>query len=528
MSFLGYYVTDVTLRDDSLFPTSAAENDTVIGIYQEPDNQFRLAQAFTYVSDAWVVTGDATAIESTNPPLLPLEERALNISEAYGMGWLSMNYAYVDVHALPTWIDEPRVGNDTVDETDLELHNVFSGQPVEGAPSTTGLLPIYVRDGNTVVGVGSAVFTGAWHVLWYKVSIGAGMLPTVGSDIGTVLSQNGFKMIGNTSGYTMNVYDAEGVQQVVEGVYSGTYTTYDFSSFNGTWQKFVLVSPQNYDAYIATNLYKPIIDDVIEDLAAYKEEVEEEINDVYAELEDRIPTNIASKIAVSIAASSTVNTVFINVRYVNPVTGQLSFAAEPMAVASETAAGVMSAEMKATFDQAIADITSLKNTGGVWIGQNFATHAALAAYIIPATVRASDFTYVLADETHDDVRTIYVAVKDPLTEAIRFEYSREDGTETIGIATAVKLGLVLSSVEAGQVYVESGTGKMSLNGYDDIVSNVSDLQTAVGNLATDVASKVEFTAPASGPLANKTLTQIVEFINQAFQGQQQVAINHSL
>jgi len=50
--------------------------------------------------------------------------------------------------------------------------------------------------------------------------------------------------------------------------------------------------------------------------------------------------------------------------------------------ATNTLAGLLSPETYTAIQNAITDIASLKAANGVWLGQNFATKAALAAFVI--------------------------------------------------------------------------------------------------------------------------------------------------
>ena len=133
---------------------------------------------------------------------------------------------------------------------------------------------------------------------------------------------------------------------------------------------------------------------------------------------------------------------------------------------SSTKNGLMTS---AAFNQITAnknDIATLKNQGGHYIGRSFATKAALDAYTVPSSVKLYDWTFVQDDETHNGALTKY------LFDGTNFIYTYTIENDPIAIATKTKAGIVLSSDAKGQISVDVN-GIMRLNGYDDIITDIS-------------------------------------------------------
>lgn len=133
---------------------------------------------------------------------------------------------------------------------------------------------------------------------------------------------------------------------------------------------------------------------------------------------------------------------------------------------SSTKNGLMTS---AAFNQITAnknDIATLKNQGGHYIGRSFSTKAALDAYTIPSSVKLYDWTFVQDDETHNGALTKY------LFDGTNFIYTYTIENDPIAIATKTKAGIVLSSDAKGQISVDVN-GIMRLNGYDDIITDIS-------------------------------------------------------
>lgn len=60
---------------------------------------------------------------------------------------------------------------------------------------------------------------------------------------------------------------------------------------------------------------------------------------------------------------------------------------------------------------------------------------------------------------------------------------RDDGKDTVQTANQTTLGIVMGSTDNGKVFVETD-GTMSLNGYDDITQNISDINSNLANYVT--------------------------------------------
>lgn len=64
---------------------------------------------------------------------------------------------------------------------------------------------------------------------------------------------------------------------------------------------------------------------------------------------------------------------------------------------------------------------------------------------------------------------------------------RDDGKDTVQTANQTTLGIVMGSTDNGKVFVETD-GTMSLNGYDDITQNISDINSNIANIETTKAN----------------------------------------
>lgn len=551
MAFLGYYMTTDNTLTALANPPTAVDGDEVIGIYHEPGKPFRTAQAFVYNS-GWELSGSQMLIQSTNPILLPLDERAANIAEAYGMESFPMQYAFVNSEALQNWGTSNRVGNDAVSEDDLDLRDIATGNPSADSLSVTGLLPVYVKTGDAIVGVGSAMYTGTWRVLWYKMSVSSGLPPSVACDTETILTQNSFKMIGDTTRYTLYLYDENGEAHIIPGVYDKVaQTTYLFSKegeydYTNTWRKISLIAPSEYVVYTASNMLKPMIEDTNQELDTFKTATE---NAITALDTDKIPVDLYGKsdtILCSIEWITRDGTEFQMILHMlNPRTKIVQEYPVILPTATTLQAGLMTSDQVAALNQAGTDISTIKATlesgGGVWIGQDFATHADLiaAAPTLLPTVSVNDFTYVDVDEDHEDARTLYVVVN--VGGVKSFMFKRKDST-VFRIATSEFKGVVLSAnddgigTNDGKINVISSTGEMRLIGYDSIITRLNTLFNQINDpngltsqinaIQTTIANKkLDFTTPATGPLSGKNLEQIIAYINDAFQGKTPIAID---
>lgn len=139
-------------------------------------------------------------------------------------------------------------------------------------------------------------------------------------------------------------------------------------------------------------------------------------------------------------------------------------------LASLNTSGLITKEAYKQIQDNSQDIEDLKNQGGRYIGQSFATKADLDKFDV-SKINVGDFTFVVDDETHKEATTKYFCVQEGSTKKFKFAYVIE--YDPIGIATNTELGLVLSSNTKGKILVETD-GTMSLIGYDDILSKFND------------------------------------------------------
>lgn len=527
--FLGYFKTNVTLTDTASFPLSPSENDDVQGVYQLPDSTTRMAQHFIFNGTIWVADGDAVELTSIDPFLLPLEQRATNVFDTYGMGVLPLHYAFINDSKLAGWVSEDLVGNDTIIDTDLELWDTLNGVRVFGAVPTTGLLPVYIKNATKeIVGVGSAVYTGVWRVLWYKLVVSAGVVPTVACNSEFVIKTGIFLMKGDTTAYTLEAYwgDSEpGQYEEVAGAYSEGVTQYNIASAVESWLVLRLLDSSGIMAYAMVN--------------ELKASLVETDNRLSADAASRIPRDLSSKILTDIDLDIDAEGAIFTVKSMDPTVDADPLDDEEFVipVVTDEGAGLMSPTMLAQFTQAREDILALESAGGSYAGtydvyevgglgeDPLLTAFPLAGTLIEGSgININDFVYVLRDEEHNNLRTVYIArtLAGDATKFI-FTYLRDDSTPALQIATDMTLGIVKSSQEDGQIYVHSKSGKMMLVGYSDLLSRLNTIESKISQLGG-----LGYAAPTTGgPLSGVDLTSAMAHLDLVLQGLTSAIIDHA-
>lgn len=213
---------------------------------------------------------------------------------------------------------------------------------------------------------------------------------------------------------------------------------------------------------------------------------------------DNINSNYLKNIVFSVNGDNGVATLTLN----NPVTGQTqSVEITVTSPASSTNTGLMTSEMVQALNTAIEDIESLK-----YIGKqvaSFQTYAEVELFDFSTltNVNINDYFIVQSDEsrtepTEKDQTTRYVCVDDSTPLSINsFQFSEVITTVNIQVATETQLGGVLSTNTNGYIYVES-TGAMKLVGYDNIISSINNLTTALTNEVTRATSAEEVLSQA--------------------------------
>ena len=165
--------------------------------------------------------------------------------------------------------------------------------------------------------------------------------------------------------------------------------------------------------------------------------------------------------------------------------------------------GMMPPETYSALTQALADILALQQQGGKYIGQSFATKAALNAYVFAGNDNPGDFTFVLDDETQNDATTRYIisGTKTP-TDTRSWSFGYVINYDPTGLATVAAAGLVKGTATTdgneGKVFVETN-GTMSVIGWDSLVSAVgtlSDLTTTAKNSLVAAINELKGTLDA--------------------------------
>jgi hypothetical protein len=199
----------------------------------------------------------------------------------------------------------------------------------------------------------------------------------------------------------------------------------------------------------------------------------------------------------------TATTATITGTLVKSTTSETSTFTRIVPLVTNTTVGMMPPEAYRSLLQVVSDVEALKNNTGGYIGQSFATYAALQAYTIPAAVIAGMYTWVLADETHNGLRARYICIVTNGVKSFAFEYT-ESGTGTIGIATSTATGVVKGTDNTvGKVFVEVD-GTMSVNGWDQLNTNVNN-KASKASVPTGTVTTV-MTMSSAGTEAERTIS----------------------
>lgn len=201
---------------------------------------------------------------------------------------------------------------------------------------------------------------------------------------------------------------------------------------------------------------------------------------------DNINANYLKNIVFSVNGDNGVANLTLN----NPVTGQTqSVEITVTSPASSTNTGLMTAEMVQALNNAIEDIESLKYIGKQVASFQTYADAELFDFSTLSNIHENDYFIVYEDESRTepsekDKTTRYVCVDNTAPITIdSFQFSGVVDTVLIQVATEDELGGVLSTNTNGYIYVEN-TGAMKLVGYDNIISSINNLTTAITNETT--------------------------------------------
>lgn len=174
---------------------------------------------------------------------------------------------------------------------------------------------------------------------------------------------------------------------------------------------------------------------------------------------------------------------------------------------SSSTVGIMTPEAYNEIASLRNDVSALQQQGGKFIGLSFATKSALNSYIVPSSVKAGDFTYVIDDETKDDSTTRYVF------NGATFDFAFVVNYDPVGIANTGTPGIVKSSASnsTGKIFVEMD-GTMSLVGWDDYTSSINSAIGTKAPLASPALTGTP-TAPTATAGTNTTQVATTAFVN---------------
>lgn len=167
---------------------------------------------------------------------------------------------------------------------------------------------------------------------------------------------------------------------------------------------------------------------------------------------------------------------------------------EAYPMANEESAGFITASDYASLKWAITQINLIltevsSGVSTIWyqniIGELFPTSEYLPTVSDPYPTLKVGSEAIVADYNGQGIRAHYIctSIEDKV---VSWKFLYVD-TQYPGIATLSVPGLVCSSTELGQVYVETD-GKMSVLGYDELVQDIQVLTTQIDNINQLIAS----------------------------------------
>jgi hypothetical protein len=144
-------------------------------------------------------------------------------------------------------------------------------------------------------------------------------------------------------------------------------------------------------------------------------------------------------------------------------------------------------------------IQEVQENSGTYIGQGFDTYADLEAYVIPSNVSKGDFTFVLADETHEGHTTRYICVLEGTTKSFNFAYvlntnfTQEQWDAINSGISADGIAAINEAINGKQATLISGTNIKTINsttilGSENIVLQTPLNRTIITNLATTASA----------------------------------------
>ena len=268
---------------------------------------------------------------------------------------------------------------------------------------------------------------------------------------------------GTTVARTFNADDLKSVQENIVGINSEVETSKsNISSLTST-----VGGLNTVVGNAGSGLVKGLADEVTRAKAAEAAETLRATTAENALNSSKINRNELPQILIDTSYSADATKLTTTLSRYNASNQQSGTYSRILPLASSSTVGIMTPEAYNEITSLRNDVSALQQQGGKFIGLSFATKSALNSYIVPSSVKAGDFTYVIDDETKDDSTTRYVF------NGATFNFAFVVNYDPLGIANTETPGIVKSSASnsTGKIFVETD-GTMSLVGWDNLLIDV--------------------------------------------------------
>ena len=284
----------------------------------------------------------------------------------------------------------------------------------------------------------------------------------------------------NSSSITNIQGDINAINYKLSGIEDGAQVNVqsDWNQTDTTADDYILNKPNNLASSWGT----------ITGLLSNQTDLQQEIDAIYTAISNMLiaSTKIGSQVLQAIAEDTTyTNTTRLVQGNINPGDGSLSTTNLDLVLASASKSGIMPKE---AYQQIATNTTDISILSGV--GQRYPVSVALPDML---TSLQLDTIYqsVSGNNTPNEMDALISFHPSTLNYEWVYFTSISDwyfrGVTAVNIASQTVAGIVKGDVTDGKVYVELN-GTMSLNGYDDIVNDITDIQTDITNIEGNISN----------------------------------------